>query len=86
MTASYGTKTTNSIGWYGSYTVESGDFCEPFDQELYESQLREIILIDTSGKTSSLFTESPHPCGVASFVYTKRNLNFADKNITFLSI
>ena len=74
MTASYGTKTTNSIGWYGSYTVESGDFCEPFDQELYESQLREIILIDTSGKPSSLFTESQHPCGVASFVYTKRNL------------
>ena len=73
MTAQHGTTTTSSIGWYGSYSDESGDYCEPFDQELYESQLRQFILVGSTGKPSRLFSESQHPCGSASFVYSRKN-------------
>lgn len=73
MTAQQGTTTTSSIGWYGSYSEESGDYCEPFDQELYESQLRQFILVGSTGKPSRLFSESQHPCGSASFVYSRKN-------------
>jgi len=73
MTAQHGTTTTSSIGWYGSYSDESGDYCEPFDQELYESQLRHFILVGSTGKPSRLFSESQHPCGSASFVYSRKH-------------
>ena len=71
-----GILTTHTLGWYGSYTTETGDYCLPFLIDEHSDELSSIIALSNSSeslKFKAWGQSTPFECGVGGIVYAKNN-------------
>lgn len=74
-----GILTTHTLGWYGSFTSDSADYCLPFLIDDHINELDTIITLSNSSenlKFKAWNQSTPFDCGTAGIVYSKNNAEY----------